>query len=270
MREMINSLGSLPSLPSIYQQLIEALRSESTTVHEIGQLIEQDMAMSAKVLQMVNSAFFGLPQQIASPVHAVSLLGIETVTNLALTAGVFAQLKPSLVAAFDLQALWSHSLSVAGLARKFCSELQGHSKQCDVPVLAGLLHDLGKLVLISANQEEYRRIVTLAEAQGLPLHVAEAESLWTDHAAVGAYLMGLWGLPYEAVEAVAVHHKPALITREQKPSLAVYAANLLIHNLKESRHSDDYMPGDLERLVGIDEAARWIIITREFLDGETA
>ncbi|MCG8013834.1 MAG: response regulator, partial [Candidatus Thiodiazotropha weberae] len=91
MTEMVNSLGSLPSLPASYQQMIEALQSEDTSLAEIGEIVAKDLGMSTKLLQMVNSAFFGLPQQISSPQHAVTLLGIETVSNLALGAAIFSR-----------------------------------------------------------------------------------------------------------------------------------------------------------------------------------
>jgi putative nucleotidyltransferase with HDIG domain len=270
MREMINSLGTLPSLPETYFRMIEALRSEITTVQQIGKMVEQDLAMSAKVLQMVNSAFFGLRQRIASPVHAVSLLGIETVTSLALTAGLFSQLKQSLVESFDLQSLWQHSMNVAGLTRELCSQLGLPREQSEVPVLAGMLHDIGKLVLVTADTEEYRRIYDLAKQQDLPLHLVESQSLWADHAAVGAYLMGLWGLPFAAVEAVALHHKPELLQRDASHCVMVYAANLLLHHLSDQEHASHYTTDRLESLLGKEDAARWLTIAQEYLDGKAS
>lgn len=270
MREMINSLDTLPSLPETYRRLMDALRSEHTTVQDIGKLVEQDLAMSAKVLQMVNSAFFGLRQHIASPVHAVSLLGIETVTSLALTAGLFSQLKQSLVESFNLQTLWHHSMSVAGLTREFCSQLGLEREQTEVPVLAGMLHDLGKLVLVTADTAEYRRIVDLAKQQDLPLHLVETQSLWSDHASIGAYLMGLWGLPFEAVEAVALHHKAELQQRKHAHCLAVYAANMLVHHYTNQEHSSYYAIDHLDVLLGTEDAARWSSIAQEYLNGKAA
>lgn len=270
MREMINGFDTLPSLPDTYSRMIELLGSETSTVRDVGQLVEQDMAMTAKILQIVNSAFFGLRRRITSPIQAVSLLGMETVANLALTAGIFTQLKPSLVESFQLQALWQHSLTVAGLTRELCTELGLTREQSELPVLAGMLHDLGKLALVTGNTDEYRRIVTQAKQQNLPLHLAEEESLWTDHATIGAYLMGLWGLPFGAVEAVAMHHKSEPQKLEQPHCLAVYAANLLIHHHTDSTHRAHYATDDLEALLGKERLDRWMALTLEYLDGETA
>jgi HD-like signal output (HDOD) protein len=270
MREMVNCLGTLPSLPDTYAELIELLRSESSSVQQIGKVVEQDLAMSAKLLQMVNSAFFGLPRRIASPVQAVTLLGIETVTNLALTAGIFNQIEPSLVETFGLEALWAHSLRVAGLSRALYMDMGYTRLEADLPFMAGLLHDLGKLILVSANPDEYRNIVEQSKQKQLPIHLTEEESLWTGHAAVGAYLMGLWGLPLDAVEAVALHHQPRTQRPDHPQALVVYAANLLIHNQTDHQHTHHYACDVLESLLGSDDVERWKTITREHLDGEAA
>ena len=269
-REMVNCLGTLPSLPATYSRLIELLRSETSTAQQIGQVVEQDLAMSAKLLQMVNSAFFGLPRQIASPAHAVTLLGIETVTNLVLTAGIFDQIESSRVETFSLDALWHHSLRVAGLTRQLYTELGYTRQEAELPYLAGLLHDLGKLILVATDADEYRRILASAEQQALPLYLAEEESLWTGHAAIGAYLMGLWGLPLNAVEAVARHHQQESQQLDQPLSLTVYAANLLIHNQTDPQHRDHYAEDALAPLLGSERLERWKTITREYLDGEAA
>ena len=270
MREMINGLGTLPSLPDTYSRLLEVLRLETSSVQQIGSVVEQDLAMSAKVLQMVNSAFFGLPRRIASPIQAVTLLGIETVTNLALTAGIFNQVDTKLVKTFGLDALWNHSLQVAGLSRSLYIELGYTRQEADLPFMAGLLHDLGKLILVAANPDEYRQIVDDSIQQTLPIYLAEEESIWTGHAAVGAYLMGLWGLPFEAVEAVALHHQPDSQGLDQPQGLVVYAANLLIHNQANQQHINHYPCDLLDSLLGSKQLERWKAITREYLDGEAA
>jgi HD-like signal output (HDOD) protein len=270
MREMVNCLGTLPSLPDTYAQLIELLRSETSSVQQIGTLIEQDLAMSAKILQMVNSAFFGLPRRIASPVQAVSLLGIETVTNLTLTAGIFNQIDASQVKAFGLNTLWNHSMQVAGLSRELYMELGYTHQEADLPFMAGLLHDLGKLILVATDSDEYRRIAEQSKQLELPLYLAEEDALWTGHAAIGAYLMGLWGLPFDAVEAVALHHQGEPQQLDHPQSLVVYAANLLIHSQSDKPYQNHYTDDALESLLGSESLDRWKTITQEYLDGETA
>jgi HD-like signal output (HDOD) protein len=269
MTEMINSLGTLPSLPGSYQQMIEALQSDNTSLADIGKIVSKDLGMSTKLLQMVNSAFFGLPQQIASAQHAVTMLGVETVTNLALGAGIFSKLDKNLIDAFQLEPLWQHSQSVSALVRQL-GMAQGLSRQqLEVPIMAGMLHDLGKLVLASQNTEEYQRIIEQSRDENMPLFEAEAVALWCHHAGIGAYLMGLWGLPFSAVEAVAHHHSPENQSLQRLDCLLVYGANLLLHWLSEDQFKEHYDPEHLQNLLGADEYERWTAITQEYLDGQT-
>ena len=107
---------------------------------EIGAIVSEDMSMATKVLQMVNSAFFGLPQHISSPEHAVSLLGLETVTNLALSVGLFEQVEPALSREFELETLWKHSIRTAGLVRRLAADMGISRPASEIPILAGLLH----------------------------------------------------------------------------------------------------------------------------------
>jgi HD-like signal output (HDOD) protein/ActR/RegA family two-component response regulator len=264
--EMINSLGTLPSLPSTYQQMITALQSDSTTLKDIGRIVAQDIGMSAKILQMVNSAFFGLPQQIASPEHAVTLLGIETVTNLALSAGVFTQLDTALIAEFQLEQLLQHSLLVSGLVQRLCQAAGMDKQACQIPTLAGLMHDLGKLLLATQDSAEYRRIKQQSVQDNVPMYVVESESLWCNHATIGAYLMGLWGLPFSAVEAVALHHTANKQSRERLDCLTLYAANLLINRSTDVQCKDYYSTQRLESLLTPDEFTQWRSITEEYLN----
>jgi HD-like signal output (HDOD) protein len=268
--EMISSLGTLPSLPSTYQQMITALQSDTASVKDIGRIVAQDIGMSTKILQMVNSAFFGLPQRIASPEHAVTMLGIEAVTNLALTAGVFSQLDTDLMEEFHLERLWHHSLVVSGLVQRLAQHAGIGQQQRQVPVLAGLLHDLGKLLLATRDTQEYRRIVQMAEHEGTPVHEVESEALWCSHATIGAYLMGLWGLPFAAVEAVALHHSAENQNADRLDCLIVYAANLLVNRLGEHPNSDQYTTERLEGLLTPAEFAQWLSITEEYLNGQAA
>jgi HD-like signal output (HDOD) protein len=268
--EMISSLGTLPSLPTTYQHMITALKSDNTSVKDIGEIVSQDMGMSAKILQMVNSAFFGLPQQIASAERAVSLLGIETVSNLALSAGVFSQLNSDLMDEFHLEQLWQHSLLVSGLVQQLSQATGLDQQQRQMPILAGLMHDLGKLLLVTNDTEEYRRILKQADEEQAPLHIIESESLWCNHATIGAYLMGLWGLPFSAVEAVALHHSGDEQRRERIDCLMVYAANLLVNQTKMVQFKDHYSTDRLEALLAPDEFSQWKSISKEYLNGKAA
>jgi len=264
---LLGGIESLPSLPRTYQRLIDALRSEHASMASIGAIVEEDISMATKVLQMVNSAFFGLPQKITSPVHAVTLLGLETITNLTLTAGVFSQVDPLLSAEFELESLWNHSIRTAGIARLLAADIGLPRGQGDIPVLAGLLHDLGKLVLATRDTQEYRLIVKYVRDTGHPLEQIESEALWCNHATVGAYLMGLWGLPYGAVEAVAYHHDPQRQSSDRPEFLVVYAANLFDTSLHQEVDLEPHF-APLTALIPAAQFNRWKTIAEDFIHGK--
>jgi HD-like signal output (HDOD) protein len=267
MEALVNSLANLPSLPQTYQELMTALQDDATTVKKIGQIVAKDIGMSTKILQMVNSAFFGLPNKVASPDHAVSLLGTETITNLALSAGIFTQLDEKLVKEFDLETLWQHSLAVASLAKRLAVAYGMPPQESELPMLAGMLHDLGQVVLTTCDTSEYRRIIQQAKEQNEPIHLVESESLWCSHAALGAYLMGLWGLPFTAVEAVALHHTSEKQTLENPACLIVYAADLLLYSSGPFAAKPYSDLAHLESLLGSETFNQWSTIAQELIDG---
>lgn len=267
---LLGGIATLPSLPHTYQRLITALRSENTTMAEIGAIVAEDMSMATKVLQMVNSAFFGLPHQISSPEHAVRMLGLETVTNLALSVGIFEQIDPALSKEFELDALWRHSVRTAGLVRRLAADAGISRPTSEIPILAGLLHDLGKLVLASRDTEEYRLILRYAKTTELPLEQVESEALWCNHARVGAYLMGLWGLPYAAMEAVAFHHDAEHQAGDQLGNLLVFAANLLDESLQENLPPKKNLITSLAEIIPADQFTRWKTIAEDFIRGQAA
>jgi HD-like signal output (HDOD) protein len=267
MEALVNSLGNLPSLPQTYKELITALQDESTTVKQIGQIVAKDIGMSTKILQMVNSAFFGLPSKVASPEHAVSLLGTETITNLALSAGVFTQLDEKLVEEFELDTLWQHSLAVASLSKRLAKASGMSQAESEIPMLAGMLHDLGQVVLATCDTSEYRRIMQQSKKQDEPIHLVESESIWCSHATLGAYLMGLWGLPLAAVEAVALHHSGEEQTHDNLVCMIVYAANLLLNVSGPYAANVDSDLSHLESLLGSETFKQWSTIAQELIDG---
>jgi HD-like signal output (HDOD) protein len=267
---MLGSIDTLPSLPHTYQRLITALRSENATMAEIGAIVSEDMSMATKVLQMVNSAFFGLPQKISSPEHAVSLLGLETVTNLALSVGLFEQIEPDLSREFELETLWKHSIRTAGLVRRLAADMGISRPASEIPILAGLLHDLGKLVLTSRDTQEYRLILRYVKETGQPLEQVEAEALWCNHARIGAFLMGLWGLPYAAVEAVAFHHDVTLQNSQRPDALLVFAANLLDESLQENPPPRITQITALAEIIPAAQFNRWKAIAEDFIRGQAA
>jgi HD-like signal output (HDOD) protein len=228
LKGLISQVSSIPSLPSLYREIVEELQSPDASIRVVGDIIAKDIAMTAKVLHLVNSAFFGLGRHVSSPAQAVSLLGLDTVKALALCAQLFSSFEHLESAGFNLRLLWEHSAAVGALARELATQQQCGPKSVDHALLAGLLHETGILVLTANLAQRYGATVTLARRRAIPLWQAEYEMLGTSHGEVGAYLLGLWGLPDPIVEAVAFHHTPRrCLSREFGALAAVHVADAL-------------------------------------------
>jgi len=156
LKKLVSRIESLPSLPSLYLEIMEELQSANTSFQKVGEIIAKDVGMTAKILQMVNSAFFGLYRRISKPQEAVSLLGFETIKSLVLTAKIFSQFDQKKLVEFSLDELWTHSM-LTGLFAKTISQTESNMGEgSDDAYLAGLLHDLGKLVLAQNLSDLYR------------------------------------------------------------------------------------------------------------------
>lgn len=230
LKRIVSKIDSLPSLPSLYTEITKELQSSDPSIQKIGQIISKDLGMTAKVLQLVNSAFFGIPRHIEDPAQAASLLGIDTIKALVLTAEVFSKFDQVKLAAFDIERLWDHSFMTGELVKQIV-KAEGVDKQtADDAYLAGLLHDIGKLVLVDAFADKYKEILDLAGNEKIILAEAENQVLRISHAEVGAYLLGLWGLPDPIVVAIGYHHHPFNCPEQSLiPLTAVHAADALIN-----------------------------------------
>ena len=226
-RHTVGALGELPSVPRIYQKLTRALEDPEVPLNDIAGIVEQDVAISAKLLRLVNSAFHRTVQDIVTVEVAVRYLGLNMIKHLVLSMEVFHAFEGTRkIAGFSLEALQSHSQLTAKIAA--CLPLPRHV--ADAAIVGALLHDVGKLVLAWKMPGRFERFLATAREQNRPLYQVEQELCGVTHAEIGAYLLGLWGLPYSITEAVAHHHVPALVPHRHFDALgAVYVANLLAH-----------------------------------------
>jgi HD-like signal output (HDOD) protein len=249
---------SLPTLPELFQELTEALRSPNSTADKIAAIIVQDMSISAKVLQLVNSAFFGLSRQIDSISQAVGLLGAETINNIVLVTQVFDKFDESQVTEFGIREIYSHSLAVGSSASKLMKAVTHDRKKADEAMLAGMVHDLGKLVLINSNNEKWKQLYRSHGHSGKPFYEQEREMLGVSHAEVGAYLIGLWGLSNKVLEAVAYHTRPseAPCTDHFDSLTALYLANIFELQRNASERDHEHIELDMEYLESIGVADR--------------
>lgn len=233
LKRLVSQTKTLPSLPHVYTKLLEELQSEHASMHVVAELISQDIGMTAKLMQMVNSSFFGIPRQIESPQHAAVLLGLNVLKPLVLSAGIFSQFHADGFGGHSMEVLVQRSLAVSHLAGEIAKTYTDDKIQIENSMLGGLMHDVGQLLLLNNLKEEYVQVLCMANNDEIPLHKIELARFGSTHAEVGAYLLSTWGLPDPVVEAVAFHHHP-LRNRVigLTPLTAVHAANALEYELQ--------------------------------------
>jgi HD-like signal output (HDOD) protein len=225
--ELVGELGALPSLSEHVRALVDECARPNADIQFAATVIERDPAMSAKILQLVNSAFFGLPREVHSIRSAVTLLGLKTVTTLALSTYAFAAFEASDLHPVARRAA-STSMDVATMARDFANALGFERDECDDAFQAGLLHDVGILALAVRRPMEFQCCVEASAEAPWKRHEFEEQILGGHHGAIGGYLLGLWGLSEMVVEAVSFHHEVALNVGESKGiGFCVFMANLV-------------------------------------------
>lgn len=236
LKQLTTRIKHLPTLPALHNQLTEELRKDAPSMEQIGTIISRDIGMTAKILQLVNSAFFGLARPINDATEAVVYLGVTTVRSLALSVEIFSQYDPKVCRLFSLDTLAQHSWMTGALARRI-GHLEGmEHKVLEQCFLAGLLHDIGQLVLACGLPEEYAEVITRAKTESRQVWEVERDVFGATHADVGAYLLALWGLPNPIIEAVALHHHPAECIRpEFSPAIAVHVADVFMHECHNAR-----------------------------------
>jgi HD-like signal output (HDOD) protein/CheY-like chemotaxis protein len=261
LRRKIGSVEQLPSVPKAYLELTNAMGRSDVSSQKIARIIEKDAPLAAKTLQLVNSACFGVLRHITSLENAVAYLGMDLIKDLSLAVHIFAALEGTVGRtglSFDVEQ--RHSLLVAKVAKRLIAGPR-HARNA---FTAGLLHDIGKLVLAVCIPLEFAKVMAERKTSGRPSHEIEAEMLGVTHAEVGAYLLGLWGLPDPIVEAVAYHHNPAAaLERKLDIPTTVSLANALVEEITGNRPIA--ITEHLETLNVIDKLPYWAAIAREEL-----
>lgn len=245
-------LGKLPSLPRLYQAITEEMNREDVSLKRVASIIGQDLAMTAKVLQLVNSAFFGLGRRVANIDQAVSYLGIDVIRSLVVSHAAFAAFDSADLNFF--QQLWTHSQMTGSLAKMIAERESRDPIVHGEALQAGMLHDIGALVLAARLPDRYRDIRDYADRGDGPLAIREEQVFGCDHGRVGAYLMGLWGLSDRIVEAIAYHDRPSdCAFREISPLTAVHVASALVLEAMGKQDYEAELDMDYLEAVGFAE-----------------
>jgi HD-like signal output (HDOD) protein len=228
LKSLVSQIDTLPSLPDIYLKIVEEVRSPNSSLEKIGEIISSDVSMTSKVLQLVNSAYFGPPKHILSPIEAAKYLGIDMLKGLVLTTNIFSSFKIKDVEQLSLSQLRDHSLFTGTLAKEIASNVSSDKIIADESFMSGVLHDVGRIVLAASLPDKYNEIPKLIEKEKINAQEAEKHIFKATHSQVGAYLLGLWGYPQVIVEAVLYHHNPSECnTIEFTPLTAVHVANAM-------------------------------------------
>ncbi len=213
---------TLPTFPAVASRLIEEVARPDATSEEIGRILSRDPALTARTLKLANSDFYGFPRKVGSVDLAVLVLGTQTIRDLVLTSSVVQALGRT---GSSLEGLLSHSMA-CGIAARALAERAKYRLTGDA-YAAGLLHDVGKVVLRQADPERFDQVLARCRASNVAAAEAERELFGSDHAEVGGWLAERWGLPADIVEAIACHHRPDAATRNPALASLVHIANFL-------------------------------------------
>ena len=230
--DAVGGVQSIPSPPRLYTELVSLLSDVDTSVDEVVGVLSQDPGMSAKVLQMSHTAFFGCTTDSVSVDVAVARLGFNVIKSMTLVAGVFSAFNGADdLAGFSIEAEQKHALLVASAARI----IAGVGPEADEAFMVGILHDVGKTILAASRPELARRALVHAGEAGIHSVEAERKVLETTHAEIGGYLLGVWGLPYAVVEGVTNHHNPSRMAKEDSQIVAaVHIADALVREARQT------------------------------------
>lgn len=232
LKDIIAKIDNIPALPNSYNELNEALLDTNVSTKRIGEIICKEMALAATVIRIANSPFFGFHSSVSNINQAITILGVQTLRTISISTHLFSSFKDVYHSSFSVKMLWDHSIRVAGFAKKIAENECLNSSERDNCIIAGMLHDIGKLVLGTKLPEQFCRVIDKVNLEDCPLHDAEKDILGTTHAEIGAYLLGQWGFNHEQMGAVRWHQimepECGLNVTSQ---LIVHVANVLDHEL---------------------------------------
>jgi HD-like signal output (HDOD) protein len=237
LRGIVAGLDRLPTVPHVYFEITRLASKPEATLDELAASVERDPALVAKMLQMGNSAWFARQRRLTSVREAVQYLGADVLRGLALAGHAFGTMEIRPFEGFSLEALQRHSLHTARLAARL---LEGQKGVADAFTTA-MVHDIGQAVLAAGHRDEYAEVRRQATAEHRPFHEVEYDTFGATHAGIGAYLLGMWGLPFPIVEATAYHHSPRRVAAGERRLLAaVHLADVLMSTAEPDR--EDHTP----------------------------
>jgi putative nucleotidyltransferase with HDIG domain len=272
-KKIVSQVESLPSLPSIYTEIVAEMQSDDPSIENVAAIIAKDVSMTAKILQVVNSVFFGLPRKIGSAQQAVMLLGLETIKSLVLSVKIFSEFSQKQDAWFNIDGIFNHSISVSTHAKAIVKSEKMNQDLVNYSLTAGLLHDLGKLILVTNFTDTYRQIMAELQKSDQRSWELEQAAFGASHAEIGAYLMGLWNIENPVIEAIAFHHRPSKSGATRMGLLtAIHVANSLDHeeDLPDEPEAEGHFDDEyLDRLGVSDRVPEWRQVCKAYAERNT-
>jgi putative nucleotidyltransferase with HDIG domain len=230
LRSIVRKIAELPTLPQVVTVIISLIDSPDSSAEDINKVMEKDPSLVGKILKLVNSAYYGLPNKVNSVRQAIVILGFSTVKSLAISASVFDMFDSSREEGFDREEFWTHSIGCGCVARLVGQREAGVDQETSFVV--GLLHDIGKMVLDQYAPQEFDSIIHLAKERRVSFLEAETEVLVeTNHAQIGAWVAEQWKLSDELIEAIRHHHDLSNVEDHTTKSLAAVCrfSNFICH-----------------------------------------
>ncbi|MEW6501984.1 MAG: HDOD domain-containing protein [Thermodesulfobacteriota bacterium] len=234
LRKALREIKNLPTLPGIVAKLSKMAENPDTTTAQMGQVIGKDHILAAKLLKLVNSAFYGFPQRISSLSSAIILLGFNVIKSLIISASIFEIMEDQ-----DVE-LWQHSLGCAVVCNVVAKRM-GVSDPEEIST-AGLIHDIGKVAVKMELPRQYAEINAIVKARQIPRREAELEVLGLEHSEVGSWLARSWNLPNKLVEPVAFHHDPGKAKEAKLAAAIVHFGDIMIRALGCGHGDDIWVP----------------------------
>ena len=239
---LIKNMGELPTIPSVFLTVNKMLSDPHTSAIDVGQVVSSDQVIAAKILKLANSAFYGFAGRVNTVPHAIAVLGFNATKNVVLTTGVLSALKlKTQIDGFNLSAFWKHSAAVGAIARLVAEEFYAQRKE--EAFVAGILHDIGKLILAICSPEDFANCINLAASKGCLFLDAEKEVLGICHTDIADWVNKRWNLPREIAAVMINHHKNISVLSEHTRMIAIVKlADVLARGLQLGHPCDRSMP----------------------------
>ncbi len=243
LKRITRTIINLPTLPTVVAKMIELIDDPQSSARSLSRIIKTDQVLTTRILRMANSAYYGFPNPISSINLAIVVLGFDTIRNLGLSVAVISRLSRAANGdeLLDYTRFWEHSAAVA-VASRMLARMHGYRSMESEAFVAGLIHDIGKLILSQYQTSNYSKCLQIVSTERISLAAAEERVFGVTHAEVGSWLAGRWNLPDALTEAIRLHHIPLAARAKPELTAIVHFANILARAAKIGNGGDPLVP----------------------------